>query len=141
MNELFDNLKWIAIIVATLAYFILGAIWYSKMLFATKWISYVKINMNDPNAKKGMGMMFVGSFIMMFIQCLAIAILADKLHVIGGWLSGIKIGAFTACCFCSSTVAINYFYEKRPLGLFYINAGYSLVGNIIAGIIICSWKN
>ena len=33
----------------------------------------------------------------------------------------------------------NYLYEKKPLGLFLINAGYALAGNIIAGVIICSW--
>ena len=140
MNGLFDYLNWMAVIVAALAYFILGALWYSKMLFAPKWIGYLKIDINDPNAKKGMGLMFGGSLVMMFIQSLAIAILAEKMHVIGGWMSGIKIGAFTGCCFCSSTIAVNYFYEKKPLGLFLINAGYAIAGNIIAGIIICSWK-
>jgi len=140
MGNLFDYINWIAVIVAALAYFALGALWYSKILFATKWIGYLKIDVNDPNAKKGMGLMFGGSLLMMFVQSLAIAILAERLHVEGGWLSGVKIGAFTGCCFSSATIGINYLYEKKPLGLFLINAGYAIVGNIIAGIIICSWK-
>ena len=137
---LFDYINWISVGVATLAYFALGALWYSKLLFAKKWIGYLKIDVNDPNAKKGMGMMFGGSLVLMFVQALAIAILAERFHVIGGWLSGVKIGAFTGCCFCATTVGVNYLYEKKPLGLFLINAGYAIVGNIIAGVIICSWQ-
>jgi hypothetical protein len=140
MGNLFDYLNWIAITVAALAYFALGALWYSKVLFASKWIAYLKLDINDPNAKKGMGLMFGGSLVLMFVQCLAIAILTERLHVIGGWLSGVKIGALTGCCFCAAQVGINYLYEKKPLGLFLINGGYAIVGNIIAAIIICAWK-
>jgi hypothetical protein len=140
MGDLFDYINWIAVGVATLAYFALGALWYSKILFAPRWIAYLKIDVNDPNAKKGMGAMFGGSFVLMFIQSLAIAILAERLHVVGGWMSGIKIGAFTGCCFCAATVGVNYLYEKKPIGLFLINGGYAVVGNIIAAVIICSWK-
>ncbi|HNA18041.1 MAG TPA: DUF1761 domain-containing protein, partial [Ferruginibacter sp.] len=56
-----------------------------------------------------------------------------------GWMSGLKLGAFTGACFCSAQIGINYLYEKKPFSLFLINAGYAVVGNIIAGIIICSW--
>ena len=141
MGNLFDYINWISVLVAALAYFMLGALWYSKVLFAPKWIAYLKIDVNDPNAKKGMGMMFGGSFVMMFVQCLAIAIIASRLDVIGGWMSGVKIGAFVGCCFCATTIGINYLYEKKPLGLFLINAGYAIVGNIIAGVIICYWNH
>ena len=140
MLENFDYLNWIAIIVAALAYFALGALWYSKVLFANRWIADLKLDVNDPDAKKGMGMMFGGSLVLMFVQCLAIDILAGRLGISGaGWMSGLKLGAFTGACFCFAQIGINYLYEKKPFSLFLINAGYAVVGNIIAGIIICSW--
>ncbi|HNN72453.1 MAG TPA: DUF1761 domain-containing protein, partial [Ferruginibacter sp.] len=96
MLENFDYLNWIAIIVAALAYFALGALWYSKVLFANRWIADLKLDVNDPDAKKGMGMMFGGSLVLMFVQCLAIGILAGRLGISGaGWMSGLKLGAFT----------------------------------------------
>ena len=141
MTNLFDYLNWGAIALGALAYFALGALWYSPVLFVKKWIGYLKIDVNDANAKKGMGVMFGGSFVMMAIQCIAIAILAERLGIRGeGWMSGLKLGALTGCCFCAATVGVNYLYEKKPIGLFLINAGYAVVGNIIAGIIICSWE-
>lgn len=140
MGTLFDYLNWPAIAVAAVAYWVLGSLWYSPVLFAKKWIAYLKIDVNAPDAKKGMGLMFGGSLVLMFIQALAIAIIAERLHLRGaGWMSGLKLGAITGTFFCATTIGINYLYEKKPLGLFLINAVYVLVGNIIAGIIICIW--
>lgn len=48
----FDYLNWSAIAVAALAYFALGALWYSKALFAKRWIADLKIDVNDPEAKE-----------------------------------------------------------------------------------------
>ncbi|HQY12382.1 MAG TPA: DUF1761 domain-containing protein [Ferruginibacter sp.] len=141
MLQNFDYLNWPAVAVAALAYFGLGALWYSKALFAKRWIADLKIDVNDPDAKKGMGMMFGGSLVMMFVQSLAIAIIAERLGIRGaGWMSGVKLGALTGCCFCAATVGVNYLYEKKPMSLFLINAGYAIVGNIIAAVIICSWE-
>jgi len=136
----FDYLNWPAIAVAALAYFMLGALWYSKVLFAKRWIADSKIDINDPNAKKGVAMMFGGSFVLMFVQSLAIAIIAERMGIRGdGWMSGLKLGALTGACFCTAAVGVNYLYEKKPVSLFFINGGYAIIGNIIAAIIICSW--
>jgi len=144
MLQNFDYLNWPAIAVAALAYFVLGALWYSKILFAKRWIADLKIDVNNPDAKKGMGMMFGGSLVLMFVQCLAIAIIAERLGIRGGsgggWMSGVKLGALTGGCFSATAVGVNYLYEKKPLSLFLINAGYAVVGNIIAAIVICSWE-
>lgn len=140
MTNPLDYLNWGAIAVAALAYFALGALWYSPVLFVKKWIAYLKIDVNAADAKKGMAAMFGGSLLMMLIQVLAIAILAERLGIRGhGWMSGVKLGALTGCCFCAATIGVNYLYEKKPLGLFLINGGYALVGNIIAAVVICSW--
>lgn len=140
MTHLFDYLNWGAIAVGALGYFVLGALWYSPVLFSKQWIAYLKIDVNAPDAKKGMGLMFGGSLVLMFIQAMAIAIIAERLGIRGdGWMSGLKLGALTGCCFSAATIGVNYLYEKKPLGLFLINAGYAVLGNIVAAVIICSW--
>lgn len=137
----FDYLNWPAIVVAAIAYFVLGALWYSKVLFAKRWIADLKIDVNNPDAKKGMGIMLGGSVVLMFVQSVAIAIIAERLGIRGdGWMSGLKLGAVTGGCFCAAAVGVNYLYEKKPLSLFLINGGYAVVGNIIAAVIICCWE-
>ena len=137
-TQFLDYINWIAVLCGALAYFILGALWYSKLLFADKWIAYTKVDTSNPDAKKGMGMLMLMSFIWMFITSTGIAILRTHIHV-EGWVVGVKIGAVTGLCMGCAAISISYLYEKRPLGLYFINGGYTLLGNIISSVIICGW--
>jgi hypothetical protein len=84
--------------------------------------------------------MFGGSLLLMFVQCIAIAVLAERMGIRElGWMGGVKLGAVTGGCLCATAVGVNYLYEKKPFSLFLINGGYAVVGNIIAAVIICSW--
>jgi hypothetical protein len=80
-----------------------------------------------------------GSFILMFITSLGLAILVNRIGV-WGWMSGVKLGAFTGVCFALTSIGINMLYEKKPMGLFFINGGYQALGNIIAAVIIVCWQ-
>lgn len=37
MNELTSNVNWLAVIIGTIVSFIIGWLWYSPILFGTKW--------------------------------------------------------------------------------------------------------
>ena len=137
-TDFLKDFPWLPVFLGALGYFALGALWYSKVLFAPKWIQYTKVNVNDPNAKKGMGLLMFMSFIWMFISSFGIAVLRDRMGDITGWMGGIKLGGLTGLCFGAASLSISYLYEKRPTGLHWINGAYTLLGNIIAAIIICS---
>lgn len=134
-----SNLNWLAILCGALAFFMLGALWYSKALFATAWLRFVKIDPNNPDAKKGMAAIMLCSFAFMFIISIGLAILRYKLGLTGGWMSGIKLGLFTGLFFGTMAISISYLYEQRPMGLHFINGGYTIAGSILSAIIICSW--
>lgn len=139
MNEVFSHINWLAVLVAAVAYFALGAIWYSKATFANKWIQGHGINVNDPNAKKGMGQLFLFSFIAMFVVCLTQAIIISKMGLTGGVLSGIKVGVVTGVGISWMAISIGYLYTKKPMSLHIIDGLYHTVGQIISAIIICVW--
>jgi hypothetical protein len=138
LTAVLKEINWIAVLVAAISYFALGALWYS-FLFQKKWIEYTGVNVNDENAKKGMVAIMFGSFIMMLITCIGLAIFSDYM-VLDTWQYGVKLGVLTGVGFAFTSMAINMLYEKRPTGLYFINGGYQLVGNIIAAIIICAWQ-
>jgi len=137
-TEIFNHINWLAVLVGGLGYFFLGAIWYT-LLFGKKWRSYNTALMNDPNAKKGSAQTMIISLIFMLICVLGLALLAERFGIFG-WTGGLKLGALTGICFAATAVHISYVYEKRPLGLHLINGLYNVAGNIIAAIIICSWR-
>lgn len=139
-TEFLKDTNWLAVLVGGIAYWVLGAIWYSKLLFANKWLAYTKINPNDPDAKKGMGVMFGGSLVMMVLTATGLSILVHRMDITACWMSGVKLGAITGILFGATAISISYLYEKRPWGLYLINGLYTILGNIIAAIIVCCWQ-
>jgi Protein of unknown function (DUF1761) len=140
MNTAFlDGINWLAVLVAGLAYFALGAIWYS-FLFSKQWIKSSGVDVNNPKMKEGMAVTMGSSAVLMILTAVGIAILANKLELSACWMSGVKLGAVTGLLLGSTAISISYLYEKRPLGLYLINGGYTLLGNIIAATIICCWQ-
>ena len=137
-TEILQQINWLAVLVAGLAYFFLGAFWYSA-LFGKKWQSYNQALMNDSNAKKGTAVIMFASFILMLICAFGLALIVTRLSLTG-WKVGLKLGLLTGICFAATAVHISYIYEKRPLGLHLINGLYNVIGNIIAAIIIASWR-
>jgi hypothetical protein len=132
------HLNWLHVLVATLAYFALGAIWYS-FLFQKQWIRYQNIDTGNPDAKKGAGIIMLVGFIWTFIMVTGIAVLASKTPLLGGVLSGVKLGLTTGIL-SALAISMTYLYLKRPAGLHLIDGLYHVVGQIIAAIILVVWK-
>lgn len=137
-TEIFSNLNWLAILVAGLGYFILGAIWYS-FIFKNAWIKSSGVNVNDPNMKKGVAQTFLASLVLMIVASLGIAMFLSKIPGATSWMSGAKVGLVAGVCFSATAICISYLYEKRPWMLHFINAGYNVAGCVIAGIILSIW--
>lgn len=137
-TDSFSHINWLAVLVAAIAFFALGAVWYS-FLFRQAWIKASGVNVNDPNAKKGVGAMFLSSFILIVITTVGLALFTARVGS-GGWMTGLKVGLVAGICFCATSISNSYLYEKRPLALHLINSLYNVVGCVIAGIIIAVWK-
>ena len=137
-NQVLSNIHWLHVLVATLAYFALGSVWYSPVLFVKKWIKAANINIDNPDAKKGMGFLFGGSFVLMFITSTGLAFLQQVLPAID-FIGGIKLGLLVSVALVSTSISVNYLYTKKPLALFLIDNGYHIVGITIASAIIAGW--
>ena len=137
-TTIFTNLNWLHILVAAIAYFALGAIWYSA-LFGKAWVSYQKIDMNAPDAKTGTGAIMFGSFIWMFVTTIGLAIIVNRLNL-NNAMSGVKWGLLTGVCFSAAAISISYLYVKKPTGLHLIDCLYHVIGQVIACVILCVWK-
>ena len=137
---IFSGLNLWAILVAAIAYFILGAVWYSKALFGTKWAQLIKLDMNNPNLKKGMGKMMVSTFILILIVCFGLSKVNHMVNFDDNYLYGIKLGLLTGFAFATTAVSINYVYENKPTNLYLINCGYHILGHVLAATIIVMWR-
>jgi len=137
-TAIFSDINWLAVLVAAIAFFALGAIWYS-LLFRDSWIKLTGVKMGDPNAKTGIAGIMFTSFLLILICTIGIALFVSKIGP-SSWMSGAKVGLIAGVCFCATAISNSYLYEKRPSGLHLINGGYHVVGCIIAGIILAMWR-
>ena len=136
-SAIFSEMNWLAVLAGGIAYFLLGAIWYS-FLFKNAWIKASGVNPNDPGAKSGVAQIMVASLVLMIIASIGVGILITKIGS-NGWMTGCKIGLIAGVCFSATAISISYLYEKKPMALHVINGLYNIAGCVIAGIIIAVW--
>ena len=136
--EFLHHHNFLAILTCTLIYFALGAIWYSKVMFAVKWGAYNKIDFSDTSAKGMLPTMMIVSFIMMFGAVLGLDTL-NHLLGIANWEGGLKLGILCGGCFSVATMVTSYVYLNKPMGLYFIDGGYHMCGFVISGVILSVW--
>jgi hypothetical protein len=134
-----SDVNWIAVIVAATAYFLLGAVWYG-VLFSKKWTTYHKVDMANPELKKGTAGIMIGSYFLMLLCTIGLAIFVERLDLRGGVLSGLKLGLLSGLLFSATALSITYLYLKKPSGLHWIDGLYHTTGQVIAAIILCLWR-
>jgi hypothetical protein len=127
----------LALLVSALVLWLLGAAWYSPVLFAKPWMATLGIDKNAANRKTmipGMIASFIGDLILSFVLA----------HVLGwagvstvGW--GVFVGVLVWLGFFVAPALPQAIYENRPFRLFAINAGYWLVGLIVVGGLLAVW--
>ena len=135
LNDLFSHIHWLAILAGAAAYWILGALWYSPVLFAKSWIKMVNLKMDDPDAKKRMPLMFIGSFVLMFVACTGLGILSNILYI-ADVMHAAKLGLLVSIFFSCTSSSIAYLYTRKPAGLYAIDCGYYVVGTTLAAVVI-----
>lgn len=138
LTEILSSLNWLHVLVAAVAYFALGALWYS-FLFKDQWIKLSGVNMDDPNAKQGAAGVMVCSFVLILVQTIGIAVL-ERHFMTTGLISGLKMGIFVGVVFASTAISINYLYNMKPKMLYVIDCGYQIIGCGIAGAIMAAWS-
>jgi hypothetical protein len=137
-QEIISNLPWLQILVAAIAYFALGAIWYGP-LFSKAWIRGHAINVNAPDAKKGVAGIMITSFFILVVICISLAIIRDVASI-NGTMQAVKWGAFLGLGFATTSTSMTYVYLKKPLTAHLIDGFYHVVGMIIALIILANWQ-
>jgi fatty acid desaturase len=126
-----------AILVAGAAYFILGALWYSPVIFGKAWTQAVgksKEELQKGSSALKMIWAFVGSLVIAYG-------LARILSWTGSYslTDAVVVSLLAAICFLVTVIGISDSMEVRPMKLYLINIFYNIIGFCIMGIIIGVW--
>ncbi|MXW00988.1 MAG: DUF1761 domain-containing protein [Holophagales bacterium] len=131
------DLNWLAVVVSTVAFFALGAIWYSSALFGKVWAAEMGIDMENPpesNVVKTMG----GGFVLELIAAIVVGMVMMEMGE--GLMVGIHTGLLLGLGIASVLMGVNYLFEQRSLKFWLINAGHMTIGLAIVGAIQGVWQ-
>lgn len=132
------ELNYGAVLVAAVINMILGAFWYSPILFAKPWMKL--IGKKEEDLKKGnMPLLYGSSFASYLIMSYVLA------HVIyysqaTTFLEGMVTGFWMWLGFVVTTSGVNSLFEGKHMQLTAINLGYPLVGLMLMGAVLAVWK-
>ena len=132
------HVNFLSIIVASAAYWILGALWYSPIFFAKPWTK--AIGKTREQLMEGFSKLaFLWSFVWSFVASYGIArimVWTDAITIGAGFL----VGGLVGICFVLATNAINNLFDRRGCTLLLINSLYHIVALVTAGVIISAWR-
>jgi hypothetical protein len=138
---LLHHINWLAVLVSAVAIFILGGLWYSKLLFARPWVRLM--GKTDEELKASTSgpapLMFLGAFVCGLLISIVLAML---LHHFGphGVFFGMHLGALCWLGFAAPTSFANAIFSGKPKMLWLIDSGYNLVSFLMAGAILEAWR-
>lgn len=135
MND--ERVNYPAVIVAAVAHFVLGAIWFTVL--QKPWLASVGKTL-DELRRQGTATV---AYIVAFGADLIVAWVLARLMIATGRtsvLGGVGLAALLWLGFTAATMATAFVFEARSLEAFAITAGYPLVGMLLMGAILGSWK-
>lgn len=134
--------NWTAVIAAGIANMAIGFAWYSDSVFGKQWRKLSGISSGKPTQNEMVKMMVLGlgsALIMAWILTHSTVFAGSYLGTSGVML-GLATGFWNWFGFMVPLLISSYLYEKKPLKLVFINAGYWLVSILAMGVIIALWK-
>lgn len=128
-----SDLNWLAVVVAAMAGYFPGAIWYSKIGFLRPWARELGIDIDSKKGHKGPGAKVAIGLLPAFAAATVMALLthgALPLH------RGVTLGLALGGGLVSTSFAIQYLYENRSWKFWAINSGYHVLQFVIMGVVL-----
>lgn len=129
------DVNWVAVLAATLLNMVVGALWYSPVLFAKQWVKLSGRSLEEmKGASGGYAVAAVCSLIMAYV-------LAHFVVYTGAanFMQGMVTGLWIWLGFVATSFLTNSTFAGRPLKLYAIDSGYYLVGLMLMGGVLAAW--
>lgn len=136
----FVMVNYLAVIVAALATFFIGALWYSPMLFAKQWKKahgYTEEKLKE--MQKTAMPAYVVSLVCYLVMAYVLAMFIGLMHV-ASVKGGIWVGFFAWLGFAATIGLTANMFSDKKLSTYIIAAGYQLVYLLVMGAILGAWR-
>ena len=147
----FNNINWLAVFVASLSSFVIGALWFGPKTFYPAWMAAMGRKMPTERVDMTTGstvLMFGGTYLGALIQVATLALILSLARTVDptlGALGGAAIGALlgfgigAAASFSHRQFAQQNHKQVHAVWVWLIEVGQDIVCLTIAGAIIGAW--
>lgn len=135
------SVNWLSALVAALAGFAIGSMWYGPLLFQKAWMQLSGIT-KEQGAKANLPLTFGGAYVLNFLGAVGVAAIMGPQRLGAeqvGALCGAQYGALAGLFFIATALGVVYLFEMRPFKLWLINAGYQVVNFAAMGAVLGAW--
>ncbi len=125
-----------AIAAAALARMIIGALWYSPVLFIKPWMEMTGVTHEQMRQRmpKGVGLDLIASILMSFAMAYIVGYSGAQ-----GTDGGLSIAFLAWLGFIAASTLAPVQYEGKPWKLWLLNNGCLLISLMAMGAILASW--
>lgn len=127
-----------AVLVCIVFNMILGALWYSPVLFGNIWLNLIGLKAEDiskEDANKSMKFAIIPAALSILFLWLMLSFV--NAQTLG---DAVITGSLISAGFIGMSAFNLVLFESRSLGLSLINVGYSFVAFNVASVILTIWK-
>jgi hypothetical protein len=128
--------NWLAVLAATVSAFLLGAVWYSPLLFGKAWMRASGVTQEQ--AESGAAKVFSIAFILEFAMAANLAMFLNDAGTTVSW--GATAGFLAGVGWIAFGIGVITLFERRPLAYALVNGGYMGVSLTIMGAILGAWR-
>ena len=135
-----SDVNWIAVVVAALAYFVLGALWYMPKPMATAWTRSMGWEPSEEDQHSA------AIYLAPLVTCLVAAVVMAMLAVATGSDTlgeGVALGLFVGVGIVAAVIMVTgWFDPKKPQPLVFaaITSGYHVLGLLLTAVIVSVWR-
>lgn len=134
--DLFGDLNWLAIVVATIAWFAFSAIWYSIPPLSRAWADAARVDTSGDGPP--LALLFIPTLIGYFVTTIVIGLLVAGIGA-DGVGQGIALGVVLGVGFGMVGALVSQVYEGKGSSYFLINGVNAVIAFAIVGAILSVW--
>ncbi|HEV2750637.1 MAG TPA: DUF1761 domain-containing protein [Gemmatimonadales bacterium] len=135
------DVNYLAVLVAAVAVFVLGWLWYSPLVFFKPWM---RARGMDPAAAMAGAKMPGGKLAVEFLRCLVLAYVIARFVALVGihhWTNAVYFGFYLWIGFPVILLVGSVLWENVPWKVAAIHAGDWLVKLLVIPIIMSAWRS
>lgn len=133
--DFFGDLNWLAILVASIAWFAFSAIWYSVPPLSNAWQRAAKVTATEGPPLVSL---LVPTFVGYFVTTIVIALLARAIGA-ADFMDGIALGVVLGVGFGVVGALVTQLYEQKSRSYWLINGINSVIAYSIVAVIVTLW--